>query len=85
MKDTFATVVADRALDTFPFIVLAAITIVATVFYFEIPTWLVVVLIIAVIAIIAILAVLIYMCINPKFGFSIEKLAIRLVNRFYKK
>ena len=85
LKDTFATVVADRALDTFPFIVLAAITIVATVFYFEIPTWLVAVLILATIAIIAILAILIYMCINPGFGEKIERFIMKLVNRFYKK
>lgn len=85
LKDTFTTVVADRALDTFPFIVLAAITIVATVFYFEIPTWLVAVLILATIAIIAILAILIYMCINPGFGEKIERFIMKLVNRFYKK
>lgn len=39
LKDTLATVVADRMLDTFPFIVLAIITIAATVFYFQMPTW----------------------------------------------
>ena len=85
LKDTFATVVADRALDTFPFIVLAAITIVATVFYFKIPTWLVVVLIVSVIAIIAILGILIYMCIDPNFGLRVEKFILKLVNCFYKK
>ena len=36
LKDTFATVVADRVLDTFPFIVLAAITIISMVLFFDI-------------------------------------------------
>ena len=39
LKDTLATVVADRMLDTFPLIVLAIITFAATVFYFQMPTW----------------------------------------------
>ena len=85
LKDTFATVVADRALDTFPFIILAAITIVAMVFYFEVPTWLLVILVLAVIVIIAVLALLIYMCINPFFGTRVEIFVVSLVNRFYKK
>lgn len=85
LKDTFATVVADRMLDTFPFVVLSAITIVAMLFYFPIPTWLIVVLVLAVIGILAILAILIYLCINPDFGVRIEALVFKLTNRFYKK
>ena len=85
MKDTFAGVLADRVLDTFPFIVLAAITIVAMLLYFEIPTWLVVVLILSVIGILAILGILVYLCINQSFGNILEKFIFRIVNRFYKK
>ena len=66
MQDTFATVVADRALDTFPFVVLAALTIIAMTFYFHFSLWLLIVMILAVIAIIVILAMIIYMSINPK-------------------
>ncbi len=85
LKDTLATVVADRMLDTFPFIVLAIITIAATVFYFQMPTWLLIILILAVIAIVAILGILIYLCINPNFGYKIEKFVLRILNRVYKK
>ena len=85
LKDTFAGVVADRVLDTFPFIVLAAITIVAMLLYFEIPTWLVVVLVLSVIGILVVLGILIYLCINPSFGSRLEKFIFRIVNRFYKK
>ena len=84
-EDTFATVVADRALDTFPFVVLAAITIVAMTLYFDMPTWLLVVMVVAVIAIIIIMAIIIYMCINPNFGKRVDGWIIGLVRRFYKK
>lgn len=85
MEETFATVVADRALDTFPFVVLAALTIAAMALYFDFDTWLLVVMVLAVIAIVAVLAILIYMCINPGFGKRVDGWIIRLVRRFYKK
>lgn len=85
MEETFATVVADRALDTFPFVVLAAITISAMALYFKFDSWLLAVMIIAVIAIICVLAVLIYMCINPNFGKRVDGWIVGLVRRFYKK
>lgn len=85
MEETFATVVADRALDTFPFVVLAALTIAAMALYFDFDTWLLVVMVLAVIAIVAVLAILIYMCINPGFGKRVDGWIIGLVRRFYKK
>ena len=85
MEDTFATVVADRALDTFPFIVLAVITIIAMILYFDIALWLILVMILAVIGIVAVLAILIYMSINPNFGSRVEGWILKLVKRFYKK
>lgn len=84
-EETFATVVADRALDTFPFVVLAAITIISMTLYFKMPTWLLAVMILAVIAIIVILAIIIYMCINPNFGSRVDGWIVGLVRRFYKK
>lgn len=84
-EETLATVVADRALDTFPFVVLAAITIMAMALYFKMPTWLLAVMIVAVVVILIILAILIYMCINPKFGKRVDGWIIGLVRRFYKK
>lgn len=85
MEETFATVVADRALDTFPFVVLAAITIAAMTFYFNFDLWLLIVMILAVIGIVALLIILIYMCINPGFGKKVDGWIIGLVRRFYKK
>ena len=85
MEETFATVVADRALDTFPFVILAVITIIGVSLYFELDSWLLVVMIVAVIAIVALLAVIIYMSINPKFGLRVDGWVIGLIRRFYKK
>lgn len=85
LKNTFATVVADRMLDTFPFIVLAIITIVSMLLYFNIAQWLVVVLVLSVIVISVILVMLIFMCINPNFGARVEGWIVGLVRRFYKK
>ena len=84
-EDTFATVVADRALDTFPFVVLAAITIASMTLFFRMETWLIVVMVVAVIVIVAVLIILIYMCINPNFGNRVDGWIIGLVRRFYKK
>ena len=83
--ETFATVVADRALDTFPFVVLAAITIASMALFFNFDWWLLVIMVLAVIAIVIILMVLIYMCINPNFGKRVDGWIIGLVRRFYKK
>ena len=84
-EDSFATVVADRALDTFPFVVLAAITIASMAFFFDFDLWLLVVMVLAVIAIVAVLVIIIYMCINPNFGKRVDGWIIGLVRRFYKK
>ena len=85
MEQTFAAVVADRALDTFPFVVLAIITIAAMTLFFDFPMWLIVVMVLAVIAIVAILIAIIYMSINPAFGKKVDGWIIGLVRRFYKK
>jgi hypothetical protein len=85
MEETFATVVADRALDTFPFVVLAAVTIAAMALYFDFSLWLLIVMVLAVIVIVAVLIALIYMCINPNFGKRVDGWIIGIVRRFYKK
>ena len=85
MEETFATVVADRALDTFPFVLLAAVTIAGMALTFQFDLWLLIVMILAVIAIIGIMILLIYMSVNPDFGKRVDGWIIGLVRRFYKK
>lgn len=85
MEETFAAVVADRALDTFPFVVLAVLTIIGMTLSFNLSPGLLAVMVVAVIAIVAILILLIYMCISPSFGLRVDGWIIGLVRRFYKK
>ena len=85
MQDAFATVVADRTLDTFPFIILAIFTVIASTLYFKMAIWLLILMILAVIAIVAILIIIIYMSINPNFGKRVDGWVIGLLRRFYKK
>ena len=85
IKDTFATVVTDRVLDTFPFLVLAVITIFSMVIYFKVALWLVIVMILAVIGIIGLLAVIVYMSVNISFGSRVEGWIVNLVSKFRKK
>lgn len=85
MEETFATVIADRALDTFPFIILSILTITGATFYFKIALWLIALMIIAVIGIIAVLAILIYMVLNENFSIKVSNFIIKLVRMFYKK
>ena len=84
-EECLATVIADRALDTFPFVVLAVITISSMALSFKFALWLIVVMIAAVIAIIIVLIMIIYMCININFGKRVEMWIIGLLRRFYKK
>ncbi|MBE6500906.1 MAG: UPF0104 family protein [Methanobrevibacter thaueri] len=85
MEETFATVVADRALDTFPFVVLAVLTIIGMTLTFNFDLWLLILMVVAVIAIVIILILIIYMSINPNFGARVDGWIIGLVRRFYKK
>ena len=85
MEETFATVVADRALDTFPFVVLAVLTIIGMALYFDFDLWLLILMVLAVIAIVVILFLLIFMSIIPNFGKRVDGWIICLVRRFYKK
>lgn len=82
---TFATVLGDRALDTFPFIILAIITIIGMIFTFTLsPIW-IAVLIVCVTAITILVCIIIYMSVNESFGTKLTNWIVKLVKRFYKK
>ena len=85
MEETFAAVVADRALDTFPFVFLAILTIIGMTMYFDFSPALLLLMVVAVIAIVIILILVIYMSINPSFGKRVDGWIIGIVRRFYKK
>ena len=84
-SETFATVIADRALDTFPFIILAIITIIALITHLTLNPIIVVVMIAAVIAIIIIVFLIVYMSINENFGNKIINWISKLAIKIFKK
>ena len=67
-EKSFATVVADRGLDTFPFMVLAVLTIISLVLFMNLSDLVVIGLIAAVIALLIIFILALYMSINIEFG-----------------
>lgn len=85
MESSFATVIADRGLDMFPFILLAIITIFAMIMYFNLPFWIIFSLIIAVIVITIAFILALYMSVNKTAGEKITKWILRIIRRFYKK
>lgn len=84
-EETFATVIADRALDTFPFILLAVITIIAMILYFSLSTIVLLILVISIVGISLALLLLIYMSVNKKAGIKITKWLVKIIKFFYKK
>lgn len=85
MESSFATVIADRGLDMFPFIVLAVLTIFAIVMYFNLAAWLVFSLIMAVILLTILFILALYMSLNKKAGEKITGIILNFIRRFYKK
>ncbi len=83
--DTFATVIADRALDTFPFVILAILTIIGVIFSFSLNISMLIFLIISVSLITAGVILLLYVCINEAFGVKLTAWILKVVRRFYKK
>ena len=84
-EDTFATVIADRALDTFPFVILAILTIIGIIFTFSLDIKLIAFLAICVTLITVGVILLLYVCINETFGVKLTSWIIKIVSRFYKK
>ncbi len=85
LENAFATVIADRGLDTFPFVVLAIFTIIFSVLYLKLPDWVVLGLVISLIALLSAFIIILYMSINEAAGFKITLWGVRLVKRFSKK
>jgi len=84
-EKSFATVIADRGLDTFPFIVLAVITIVGAVFYLNLPDYAIYALILAVVVLFALFLIVLYMSFNIEFGHKVSLWIVRIIKRFSKK
>lgn len=84
-EEAFATVIADRALDTFPFVLLAIITIIAMILYFSLSQLVLIILVVSVVVISVALVLLIYISINKAAGKKITKWLVKIIKFFYKK
>ncbi len=84
-EKAFATVIVDRGLDTFPFIVLAVITIIMAVLYIKLPQWMMLALIFCLIFLIIIFVLTLYMSINREFGDRTIRWFLRILKRISTK
>ncbi len=85
MESSFATVIADRGLDMFPFIVLSVITIFAIMISFSLPLWVLLSLIIAVILLIVLFVLIFYASLNKNAGEKLTRWILKIIRRFYRK
>ncbi len=85
LENAFATVIADRGLDTFPFVVLAIFTIIFSVYYLTLPDWVVFGLIVSLVVLVSAFILILYMCVNESVGERITLWGVNLVKRFSKK
>ncbi len=85
MENAFATVIADRGLDTFPFVFLAILTILYSVMSLKLPEWIVIALIISLIALVALFLIILFMSINEAAGEKITMWALAVIKRFSRK
>lgn len=84
-ENAFATVIADRGLDTFPFITLAIITIITAVLYINLPQWMVITLIICLIVLISVFLLALYMSLNREFGDRTIRWFLRILKKISSK
>ena len=84
-ENAFATVIADRGLDTFPFIALAIITIITAILYINLPQWMVITLVIGLIILILVFFLALYMSINREFGDRAIRWFLRILKRISTK
>ncbi len=85
MENAFATVIADRGLDTFPFVLLAIITILYSVLSLKLPEWIVIALIISLIVLVIVFFIILFMCINEAVGQRITLWFVGVFKRISKK
>lgn len=85
MEKSFASVIADRGLDTFPLFFLAIISIIAAVLYLKLPFILILTLVISLVLLLILFIIALYMSINPDIGEKVTKWIVNLVKRFSKK
>ncbi len=85
LEKSFATVIADRGLDTLPFVVLAVITIIFAVLYLKLSFLVISALVISLVVLVIVFFLALYMSINPKMGERVTRWLLKILKRFSKK
>lgn len=85
MESSFATVIADRGLDTFPLFLLAVITIIFAVLYLPLSQVMVSALIFSLLLLVVLFIIAFYMSINKKMGEKVTMWLVKVIKRFSKK
>ena len=84
-ETSFASVIADRGLDTFPLFLLAIITIISAVLYLKLSFFLILTLTISLVILVVLFIIGFYMSINQKMGEKVTKWIVTIIKRFSKK
>jgi len=84
-ENAFATVVADRGLDTFPFLFLAIVTIISAFFFLTLPGWMFITLLVSLALLLVIFVLSLYMSLNRKFANKVIKWLLKFIKRIFKK
>lgn len=84
-EKSFATVIADRGLDTFPFMVLAVLTIISVALFMSLSNLVVFGLIAAVVALLILFFIALYMSLNKEFGKKATLWLVGVIKRLSRK
>ena len=84
-EKSFATVIADRGLDTFPFMVLAVLTIISVALFMSLSNLVVFGLIAAVVALLILFFIALYMSLNKEFGRKATLWLVGVIKRLSRK
>ena len=84
-KTTFASVMGDKLLDTFPFMVLAIFSIAYIMIYLHLGTTLFMLLLISLVLFVLALLFIIYVCLNEEFGIKSVHWVFRQLRRFVNR
>ncbi len=84
-KKTFATVMADKLGDTFPFMILAIFAISYLMLYLHLSSSIFSVLLVALVLFVLALLFIIYLCINESFGIKTIQWVFRQLRRFISR
>ncbi len=84
-RETFASVMADKLFDTFPFTILAIVAVGYLIFTINLTTSMMAVLFLGIIFSIALLGFVIYVCFNQAIGVKTIRWVFRQLRRFIKR